>query len=66
MTDFAHDGSHNVVTAAFHWVGKTLSGYGDGMRAAMRAHDAYENYSMMSDSALANIGLTRERLPLMS
>ena len=63
MTDFAFSGSHSAIPAVLSRFGKFLATYKISLRAAIRAHDAYENYSMMSDAALSEIGLTREEIP---
>jgi hypothetical protein len=63
VTDFAQSGSHGVITTVMHRIGGFLAVYGDCLRAAIRAHDAYESYNAMSDSALAEIGLVREEIP---
>lgn len=63
MTDFALSGSQGVVPAVLRRFRKFLATYKNSLRAAIRAHDAYENYNMMSDAALSEIGLTREEIP---
>jgi uncharacterized protein YjiS (DUF1127 family) len=62
MTDFIQSGSTGAITAAMRRVANTLAMYSDGLRAALRAHDAFENYNVMSDAALAEIGITREEI----
>jgi len=63
VTDFTHSRSHDVIPAVVRRIGSRLAMYRDSLRAAIRAHDAYENYNAMSDSALAEIGLAREEIP---
>jgi len=60
MADIAFHGSNNIVTAAFRRIASAFSGYADAMRAAIRAHDAYEAYNMLSDKTLAEMGMARE------
>ena len=62
MTDFAHSVSSSVITSVVRHIGNTLAVYRDSLRAATRAHDAYENYGMMTDAALFDLGLKREEI----
>ena len=62
MTDFVQTGSTGAIAAVMRRIANTLALYRDGLRNAIRAHNAFENYSVMSDAALADIGITREEI----
>jgi len=62
MTDFVQSGSTGAIATGMQRVANTLAMYRDGLRAAIRAHHAFENYNVMSDAALAEIGITREEI----
>ncbi len=63
MTDFTWHGRHNPLLSGLSRIAEEVSFYLDSLGVAIRAHNAYEDLSMMSDADLARRGLTRAEVP---
>lgn len=63
MTDFTWHGRQNPLLSGLAKIGEEISFYLGSLQGAIRAQNAYEDLSMMSDAELARRGLVRADLP---